>query len=472
MTRIPVQLRGFLLGMSLLPFYAAAQTTPAAGSLADTWNGALELPNGPLLLTITLAEPPTGPRTAALNVPVQKLANFAFSGVEMKGDSLILLSDFLGLRYASRISADKQELTGIWKQNGEKWPLTLRRGAPVAVQVPVTRPQDPILPLPYQEQEVAFLNPTSKQKLAGTLTLPAGKGPFPAVVLVSGSGPQDRDETILNHRPFRVLADYLTRRGIAVLRYDDRGIGKSEGTYATATTSNFLTDAQAALAFLRAQPAVQPKRVGMLGHSEGGTIALLAGAQLQPPAFIVSLAGMGVSGSTLLLRQQADLLRTAGLDSARMRQMRQTQEAILQIIRTTPDNPPAIARVVPLLEQASPGVTESVLTVMATQMTSPWYRTFLTLDPQPMLNKVRVPVLALNGSKDLQVAPDLNLAAIEKGLKAGKNRNVTVQQLEGLNHLFQTAQTGLPSEYGQLSETFSPAALGIIGNWIVAQTKR
>ncbi|MBD2713915.1 alpha/beta fold hydrolase [Microvirga sp. STR05] len=439
-------------------------------SVAGPWNGILETPN-PAQLIINISEPPNGPRIAALSVPQQKVTDMAFSGAEMQGDSLILLSDFLGLRYAAKLSADGQQLVGLWKQNGEKWNLTLTRGLP-APPPPPKRPQDPLAPLPYREQEVSFQNPRSGQQLAGTLTLPAGKGPFPAVVLVSGSGPQDRDEALMGHRPFLVLADYLTRRGVAVLRYDDRGVGKSGGTYATATTADFLTDAQAALQFLRTQPGIQPKRVGMLGHSEGGTIALLAGAQPAPPAFIVSLAGVGVSGTELLIRQQADLLRTAGLDTARLQQLRRTQQQVLQIITTTPDNPPAISKVVPLLKQASPGVTESALTAMASQMTAPWYRYFLTLNPQPELAKVKVPVLALNGSKDLQVAADLNLPAIEKGLKAGGNRDVTIQQLDGLNHLLQTATTGLPSEYGQLDETISPAALQLIGNWIASHTKR
>lgn len=439
--------------------------------LEGPWNGEIVIPSNPLQVIVTITEPPQGPRTAFLTVPAQKLTRFPFSSVEVRGDSITLLSDFLKARYGAKLSADGKQLVGVWRQNGDKWPLTLERGLP-APPPPPKRPQDPVLPFPYREQEVSFSNPTGQHKLAGTLTMPPGKGPFPAVVLVSGSGPQDRDETIMGHHPFRVLADYLTRRGVAVLRYDDRGVGQSGGTYATATTADFLMDAQAALAFLRAQPGIQPKRVGMLGHSEGATIALLAGARPQPPAFIVSLAGAGVSGTELLIRQQADLLRTSGLDTARLNQMRRTQQAALNIIRTTPDNPPAIAQLVPLLKQASPGVSESSLTTMATQMTGPWYRYLLTLDPQPDLAKVKAPVLALNGTKDLQVAADLNLAAIEKGLKVGGNRDVTVQQLDGLNHLFQTAKTGLPSEYGQLEETISPAALQIIGNWVAAHTKR
>ncbi|SHJ99981.1 alpha/beta hydrolase family protein [Hymenobacter psychrotolerans] len=458
-------LLGVLVGCSVP---AVAQKAP---SLDGPWNGTLQVPTNPTQLIISIREPAQASRTASLSVPKQKVNGLTFSGVEMQGDSLILRSDFLGVRYAARLSADGRQLSGTWKQNADKWPLTLDRGLPAAGPPP-KRPQDPVAPLPYREQEVSFQNPRSTQTLAGTLTLPAGKGPFPAVVLVSGSGPQDRDGTILDHHPFRVLADYLTRRGIAVLRFDDRGTGKSQGSFPTATTTDFLTDAQAALAFLRTQPGIQPKRVGMIGHSEGGTIALLAGAQPQPPAFIVSLAGVGVSGSELLVRQQSDLLRTAGLDTVHLNQVRRTQQQILQIIATTPDNPPAIARMVPLLKQVSPGVTESALTAMATQMTGPWYRHFLTLNPQPALAKVKAPVLALNGTKDLQVAADLNLAAIEQGLKAGGNRDVTVQQLEGLNHLLQTAKTGLPSEYGQLDETMSPSALQIIGNWIAARVKR
>ncbi|AII51516.1 hypothetical protein N008_05905 [Hymenobacter sp. APR13] len=466
---------GWLVVCGALLAGLASLATPAyaqqARPLAGDWHGTLATPANPPQLIVHIAEQSAGPLAAALDVPSQKVTGLAFSSAEMRQDSLILLSDFLGVRYAARLSADGKQLTGRWKQNGEQWPLVLQRGLP-APPTPPVRPQDPVSPLPYREQQVRFKNPDGGHELAGTLTLPAGKGPFPAVVLISGSGPQDRDESLAGHHPFRVLADYLTRRGFAVLRYDDRGVGQSGGTFATATTADFLADAQSALAFLRTQTGVQPKRVGLIGHSEGGTIALLAGAAPNPPAFIVSLAGMGVSGRELLLRQQADVLRASGLDTASAGRMRRTQQALLTVIQTTPDNPPAIARMVPLLKQASPGVPESTLTTMAAQMTSPWYRYFLGLNPAPALAKVKAPVLALNGTKDVQVAPGPNLEAIRSGLQAAGNRDVTIQQLDGLNHLFQTATTGLPSEYGQISETFSPSALQIIGNWLATHARR
>jgi alpha-beta hydrolase superfamily lysophospholipase len=457
-----------LLGVAAITAPAHAQPPKA---LAGPWHGTLATPANPPQLILHLTEQPAGGLAATLDVPAQKVTGLAFSGAAVRQDSLILLSDFLGVCYAARLSADGQQLTGRWKQNGEQWPLVLQRGLPPPLPPPV-RPQDPVAPLPYREQQVRFKSSSGGHELAGTLTFPAGKGPFPAVVLISGSGPQDRDESILGHHPFRVLADYLTRRGFAVLRYDDRGVGQSGGTFATATTADFLADAQAALTFLRTQASVQPKRAGMIGHSEGGTIALLAGAGPNPPAFIVSLAGMGVGGRELLLRQQADVLRVSGLDTARAGRMRRTQQALLTLIQTTPDNPPAIARMVPLLKQASPGVPESTLTTMAAQMTSPWYRYFLNLNPAADLARVKAPVLALNGTKDVQVAAEPNLAAIRRGLQAAGNRDVTIQPLDNLNHLFQTATTGLPSEYSQLSETISPSALQIIGNWLAAHTRR
>lgn len=462
-------LRPLRLVFALLIGHGAMAQAPKL-SVAGPWSGVIAVPDSPVPVVITLTEASTGLLSGTLDVPTQKLAGFAFTQVVMRPDSLIITSDLLGTRYAGRLSPDGQQLLGSWKQAGGQWSLNLRRGLSVAAAP--KRPQEPKPPFPYREEEVSFTNPSTQHKLAGTLTLPAGKGPFPAVVLVTGSGPQDRDESIQGHHPFRVLADYLARRGVAVLRYDDRGVGKSEGTYATATTADLLTDAQAAMAFLRSRPGIVPKRVGMLGHSEGGTIALLAGAQAQPPAFIISLAGMSVSGTALLVRQQGDLLRAAGADTATLGRMRRTQQAVFAAISATTDNPVVVPRVVSLLKQANPGATDAALLPLANQMTGPWYRYFLGLDPQPALAKVRVPVLALNGSKDTQVAADLNLPAIEQGLKAAGNRDVTVQQLEGLNHLFQTATTGLPSEYGQLEETMSPAVLQIIGNWLATHTKR
>ena len=450
-----------------------SQTTSA--SPAGLWQGALALPGTQLQVQLVFTNPAAGPLTGTISVPQQNLKDMPLSSVTVRADSLIASLGQLQARFRGRFTAGGQELAGVWQQGGAQLPLTLTRAASAAPAAAAPRrPQLPIAPFPYRSQDVTFPNASAGLSLAGTLTLPAGKGPFPAVVLVSGSGPQDRDETVFGHKPFLVLADYLTRRGFAVLRYDDRGVGQSQGTRATATTADFTTDAQAALAFLRQQPGINPRRVGLIGHSEGGLIAWQAAARPAGPDFIVTLAGPGVSGAELLLRQQADMGRAAGLDTAALGQTRRMNGALFAELRRLPATlSPAEAgqQLAARLRQLAPSLSEADARTQTQRLTAPWLRYFLLTDPTPDIRQVKCPVLALNGTKDLQVAADVNLPAIEKTLQAAGNRRVTVRALPGLNHLFQTAPTGTDAEYATIEETFSPQALEIIGTWLAQQAK-
>ncbi len=328
------------------------------------------------------------------------------------------------------------------------------------------RPQEPKPPFPYRSEDVAIVNAAGKAVLAGTVTIPEGKGPFPAVVLISGSGLQNRDEELMGHKPFLVLADYLTRHGIAVLRYDDRGFGKSTGDAAAATSEDFAGDALAAWQVLRARPEIDPRRVGLLGHSEGGLIAPLLASRTPGVAFVVMLAGPGVTGEAVMLAQGVAILKANGAPDSAIATNTSLQRQVFAILREESDQ----ARIVERLSAIPVPGPKEASAALVKQSSSPWLRFFVRYDPAPALAKLTCPVLALGGELDLQVLADQNLPAIEAALKRGGNKDYTVLRLPGLNHLFQTCKTGTPAEYAKIEETMSPVALDMIATWIRKRT--
>jgi pimeloyl-ACP methyl ester carboxylesterase len=376
------------------------------------------------------------------------------------------------------MNKDGTAIEGEWKQGPATLPLTLKR---VEKAEEVRRPQHPKKPYPYREEEVTFENKKAGVKFAGTLTLPKSKGPFPAVVLITGSGAQDRDETVFAHKPFLVLADHLTRKGIAVLRVDDRGVGGSTGNTMTSTTDDFAGDALAAVAFLKTHKEINPRQIGLAGHSEGGIVAPLAASRSADVAFIVLLAGTGLTGEEVLSLQGQAVLKAGGASEKDLALQRKVGKEAIAILKEEKDNDKARKRITErfakIFENLSPeekkaaekrkGEAEGQIKMMLT----PWFRAFVVYDPRPALRKVRVPVLAINGEKDVQVTPKENLAAIEKALAEGGNKDYTVKELPGLNHLFQTSKTGAVGEYGKIEETFAPAALNLISEWILKRTK-
>ena len=316
---------------------------------------------------------------------------------------------------------------------------------------------------------MTYANKAAGNTLAATLAVPPGKGPFPAVLLISGSGPNDRDESMLGHKPFLVLSDYLTRRGIAVLRADKRGIGKSTGNLAVATTADFATDAEAGVAYLKTRSEVDPHKIGLVGHSEGGVIAPMVAARNSDVAFIVMMAGDGVPGDQIIVEQVRLLDEVAGASKEKAAEAAVQERELLTLVEAE-KNEAALDK--KLREQlAADGVPEAQIGVSIQSLTSPWYRYFLTYDPATALRKVACPVLVLNGSKDLQVPPAQNLPAIRKALEDGGNKHFEIDEMPGLNHLFQTAKTGSPTEYAQIEETISPAVLDKIAGWILKQKK-
>jgi uncharacterized protein len=310
--------------------------------------------------------------------------------------------------------------------------------------------------------------------------LPRGKGPFPAALLITGSGPQDRDETILGHKPFLVLADYLTRRGIAVLRVDDRGVAKSTGVFASATSADFADDVEAGVEFLKHRADIDAKQIGLIGHSEGGVIAPMIAARSKDIAFIVMMAGTGLNGEEILYLQGQAILKAMGAPAEALARQKAIQQAIFDGARQEKDNKEAEKKIHQTLdgifaklsaaERQQIEKSKGGLDAQINRVLSPWFRFFLTYNPATALQKVQCPVLALNGEKDTQVTPKENMESIEKALQGGGNKDFTVTMLPSLNHLFQTCKTGAPAEYGKIEETLAPSALQLIGDWIVKRT--
>jgi hypothetical protein len=337
------------------------------------------------------------------------------------------------------------------------------------------RPQMPKEPFPYRQQEVTFTNDRDAVTLAGTLTYPSAAGRFPAVVLVTGSGPQDRDESVFGHKPFLVIADLLTRQGIAVLRFDDRGIGRSTGDFSAATTADFARDARAAVAFLQAHPRVESRRTGIVGHSEGALIATMLASQMDQLAHVILLAGPGLPGDEILRSQTRAIAEAEGADQAELDAELKLMDTLVQAVKDGASSEQLDAllgqrvdkkKTTADREGAEAESTVAALRAQLPRLSSPWFRYFLTYDPRPDLRRAKCPTLALNGEKDLQVLARLNIPKIEAALRDSECGNFRCLVLKDLNHLFQKASTGSPTEYVEIEETFSPAAVQIIADWI------
>jgi hypothetical protein len=447
-------------------------------SIEGIWEGKLKVPGTELIIVFKISKNSDGILTATLDSPDQGVTGIPVEEVIFEDNILHLEIKSVGGVFEGKVSEDFLVIKGKWKQSGQTLPLTVKR---VDKAVEILRPQVPKKPYPYIEEELVYKNEEAGITLAGTLTLPPGKGPSPAVLLISGSGPQDRDETIYNHRPFLVLADYLTCQGIAVLRVDDRGVGESTGDFSQATSEDFASDVLTSVEYLKTSKEIDPKKIGLIGHSEGGIIAPMVAVKSPDVAFIVLMAGTGLTGEEILYLQGALINRTMGVSEEDIAKNRQLNEKIFSVIKEEKDKKNAEERLRQMFmedwekmsdeKKEQIGDPEVFLKAQLQSLLSPWLKFFLNYDPKPTLSKVKCPVLAINGEKDLQVPPKENLSAIEEALKAGGNKNFTIKELPGLNHLFQTAQTGLPSEYAKIEETISPEALKIVGDWILEQTE-
>ena len=441
--------------------------------LPGSWLGKISTGGINLRLVFNLKLNGKDSLVATADSPDQGARDIPMGQVILKDDKLKILAPSIMGEYNGTFSSDST-IDGTWTQGGGTFSVNLKK---LTAPLVINRPQEPKPPFPYTSEDVTFTNDKFNIKLAGTLTIPEGKGPFKAVIMITGSGAQNRNEELLGHKPFLVIADYLSRNGIAVLRYDDRGVGGSQGKYSDATSADLATDAEAAFDFLKNNPKINSKEIGLLGHSEGGLIAAIVASTNHNIGFIVSLAGPGVNGEQIILRQSQDISRLSGEKESVIKESAETNKKLYSVLKKEKDNNKAEIKILALykeiLEKRKTPAEEIEKDVKNLKMTFgartyTWFRYFIMTDPATFWKKVKCPVLALNGEKDLQVSAKENLPAIEKALKSSGNKSVKIVSLPGLNHLFQHCTTGLPSEYSSIEETFSPEALKIIDNWILA----
>ena len=452
---------------------------PTPADFAGNWMGSLDVGAATLRLRFVFTEGDDGLTTEVFSLD-QSNAQVPVAGTTLNGATINISMPAAGATYEGSLSTEDGNITGTFSQAGADFPLVLERVS--EEDVTPRRPQNPVEPYPYLAEDVTWPNPDGGHTMAGTFTRPTDGGPFPAVVLISGSGPQDRDEALMDHRPFLVLADHLTRRGIAVLRYDDRGVGRSTGTFATATTPDFASDALAAVAYLKTRDDVTPGAIGLAGHSEGGVVAPIAAAESDDVSYVVLMAGTGVNGERILYAQAALILRAGGATEEEIASNRARQERIFEVLKSEPDQDLAAQAIESIIrasletasdaELAQAGITDSasaetVIAAQVQQVNTPWFRYFLTYEPAATLERVTVPVLAINGEKDLQVPFEENLREIEAALQRGGNTSYEIRAFPDLNHLFQHSETGAPSEYQAIEETWSVEVMEVIANWIL-----
>jgi pimeloyl-ACP methyl ester carboxylesterase len=433
-----------------------------AQSMEGTWQGSLEAGAVKLRVGLHVSKNDKGEWTSTFDSIDQGVMGLPVKVTTVSGATLHF--EIMTLSFDGKLSADGQQIAGTMTQ-GVALPIVLKRVDKIAG---LNRPQTPKPPFPYDAIEVSYENKLGK--LAGTLTVPHGKGPFPAAILITGSGPENRDEEIFGHKPFWIIADYLSRRGIAVLRLDDRGVGGSAGNSTRETIDEMAADVLSGVDFLKARPEIQGKKIGVIGHSEGGIIGPLAASRSSDIAFVVMLAGTGVTGEQVMYLQAELIAKASGATDADVAKNRVLQEAIFKVARSDQDETAALETFRADWQKAHAAAPGAVLESQMKSVLVPEIRSFAFYDPAESLRKLKVPVLALNGSRDLQVPPSQNLPAIKAALTAGGNKDFETVELPGLNHLFQTCQSCTVGEYGTLEETFSPKALEVMGDWLARHT--
>ncbi|MEN2413799.1 alpha/beta hydrolase family protein [Flavobacterium mesophilum] len=432
--------------------------------ITGQWNGVLKTPNGNLRIVVHIDKTDKG-YVSTMDSPDQMAKGIPIATTTFENSELKLNIAVAGASYEGKLNSDNT-IIGKFTQSGQSFDVIFSKG-----NIQNLRPQEPQKPYPYYTEDVKFENKIDKVTLAGTLSMPKKEGVFPAVILISGSGAQNRDEEILGHKPFLVLADYLTKKGFAVLRFDDRGTAESTGDFKAAVTTDFAKDVQAGVEYLKTRKEINKRQIGLIGHSEGGIIAPMIAGDSKDVAFIVLLAGPGLRGDKLLLLQKELIEKQIGVSENEIQKGKEAFKSAYDLIIASSTNDDNLKSNITNIFKSKLNLTDDLSKSMTAQITNPWRYNFLKLDPTLYLKKVKCPVLALNGSKDLQVPAEVNLEIIKDVLTKSGNKKVTTKALPNLNHLFQECQTGSPTEYGSLEQTFSPIALEEISNWLLVQTK-
>lgn len=462
----------FLLVISFQQAFCQIENDYIQGS----WQGVLNV-GTELRLVFNISVNEDLSLNATMDSPDQGAMGIPLGEVSLSEDSIRIEAPIVKGYYIGALVSEST-MEGEWHQSGMSFKLDLSRQEEAII---LNRPQEPEAPFPYREEEVTFQNTEQGFMLAGTLTLPGGDGPFPAAILISGSGSQNRDEEIFGHKPFKLIADQLTRNGIAVLRYDDRGVASSGGSASGSTTLDLSGDARSGMDYLLKRNEIDHSEIGIIGHSEGGMIAFLLASSHKDFAYIVSLAGPGVDGKTILLEQSDHIASLSGASDAILEDNRNVMSGVYDIMLSNVSYEDWKEETLEFtskfyserlegdysdaqIEQGKENLLASI-----PESSYVWMRYFVKFDPAPLFASIRCPVLALNGEKDCQVLPETNIPAIKEGLQEGGNSQVFTHILPGLNHLFQNCETGLPNEYGVIEETFDPETLVRISEWIREQ---
>lgn len=467
---------------SILLIVLLSSITIVAQDITGQWNGVLKV-QGTQLRVVFNVTADNGELKSTMDSPDQRAKGIPTTATTFENSTLKITIINAGIEYTGTLG-DDNIIVGAFKQAGQSFPMNLTRGAieKEAIEKEViARPQEPRKPYPYYSEDITFENKEAGITLAGTLTLPKENGLFPVVILISGSGPQNRDEELLGHKPFLVLSDFLTRNGIAVLRYDDRGTAQSEGDFKAATSADFATDVESAIEYLKTRKEIDKKQIGLIGHSEGGIIAPMVANKSKDVAFIVLLAGTGLPGDQILLSQQRLIGKASGVRDELLQENELINKKAFDVVKKSnsleqleDDLTNLLNKFLvdnPITDIPQGMSSDDFVKLQITQVVNPWMQYFIKYDPSLALEKVKCPVLALGGEKDLQVPSKENLEAIKIALAKGGNKKVTIKELPNLNHLFQESITGTPNEYATIEQTFSPIALNEILKWIKAQTK-
>ncbi|QQT28049.1 alpha/beta hydrolase family protein [Sphingobacterium spiritivorum] len=425
-------------------------------NIIGTWKGTLNASGQEIPLVFHINQS-NGKFSGKMDSPRQGAIGLPLSEVSFGKNQVTFKMASAGIVFQGELT--KNIITGLFQQGGGNIPLRLTRSLDTVTVI--KRPQEPEGPFPYKEENVTFENPVSKVTLAGTLTLPAKGRNFPAVVLVTGSGPQNRDSELFGHKPFKLIADYLTRRGFAVLRYDDRGVGASTGSFGTATTRDFANDALAAINFLRIRTDINIRKIGVIGHSEGGMIAPLLASEDKDIAFIAMLAGPAIAIDSLMILQNYAIGKAYGMSEDKLQQAKELNNRVYKVLKSNLSDEEVKKQL------ADVAANDKELS----EFTSKWFRYFIRFDPVPVLKAVKCPIFAVYGGKDLQVPAEQNLNSVYKISEANRHKMDFIKMYPDLNHLFQHAHTGLINEYGELEETFSEDVLKDLFSWLKQVTK-
>jgi hypothetical protein len=463
--------------------------TSGAQNITGTWKGTLDVQGNQIPVIFHIKKDSSDRWKAAFDSPSQHAFDLPCSDVILKDDSVILVMAIINAKYAGLLNTDKSQIAGSWFQGAGSLPLTIRKTSDTATVKEQKRPQTPKPPFPYHSEDVTYTTADQSIQFGGTLTYPktdslnglAEARSYPAVILITGSGQQDRDETLFDHKPFAVIADYLTRHGFAVLRVDDRGIGKTTGIFSDATSIDFAKDVETSLDFLKKQPMVNKNKMGLIGHSEGGLIAPIVADEKREIKFIILLAGPGIPIIDLMQQQMEAVSKSNGETVAKARANGQLMRIVWDEAAKNEDSATTIQHIRMKIEswfktldtatlakfksQDTTSINRQIIQAM-TALNSKWYKYFISFNPQPYLEKLDCKVLALNGSKDVQVIAATNLKGIKESLQKSKSPEFDVIEIPGLNHLFQTCNSCNPAEYINLEESFSPMALEIMGDWL------